>query len=147
MASFTEIPHDDKVQMLVDFRDCKPPIFTGRWKQLMDWLKEIKGLLEYLDVLEEQRVPLACMQLKGCARRLWEKGPARGNMGWTQFENTMLQTYDPLVRFIHWEAKVVDWVQLNAELIQEYTSHFYEDLLIHCPYKLGVPEKKRIYWK
>ena len=117
MASFTEIPHDDKVQMLVDFRDCKPSIFTGRSEQLKDWLKEIKELLEYLDVPEEQRVPLACMQLKRCAGRLWEKGLTRGNMGWTQFENTMLQTYDPLVRFIHWEEKVLDWVQLNAESI------------------------------
>ena len=31
MASFTEIPHDDKVQMLVDFCHCKLPIFTRQW--------------------------------------------------------------------------------------------------------------------
>ena len=40
MACFTEIPHDDKVQMLVDFCDCKLPVFTGRSEQLKDPMKD-----------------------------------------------------------------------------------------------------------
>ena len=88
------------VRLIKDFKALVPPVFRGgiNFLEAEHWLKEVKKILDVLEVPEERRVSLASFMLRDEADSWWDMVKRTHDvphMGWTQFEELPLAKYFP----------------------------------------------------
>ena len=94
------IPEKMDVRLIKDFKALIPPMFRGgvNFLEAEHWLKEVKKILDVLEVPEEWRVSLASFMLRDEAESWWDivkNTHDVPHMGWTQFEELLLAKYFP----------------------------------------------------
>ena len=88
------------VRLIKDFKALVPPVFRGgiNFLEVEHWLKEVKKILDVLEVPEERRVSLAFFMLRDEADSWWDMVKSTHDvphMGWTWFEELLLAKYFP----------------------------------------------------
>ena len=70
----TVIPEKMDVWLIKDFKSLIPPVFQGgvNFLKAEHWLKEVKKILDVLEVPEEWRVSLASFMLRDEADSWWD---------------------------------------------------------------------------
>ena len=94
------IPEKMDVRLIKDFKALIPPVFRGgvNFLEAEHWLKEVKKILDVLEVPQERRVSLASFMLRDEADSWWDMVKNTHDvphMGWTQFEELLLAKYFP----------------------------------------------------
>ena len=94
------MPKKMDVRLIKDFKAFVPPVFRGgiNFLEAEHWLKEVKKILDVLEVPEERRVSLASFMLRDEADSWWDMVKSTHDvphMGWTQFEELLLAKYFP----------------------------------------------------
>ena len=94
------IPKKMDVRLIKDFKELVPLVFRGgiNFLEAEHWLKEVKKILDVLEVPEERRVSLASFMLRDEADSWWDMVKSTHDvphMGWTQFEELLLAKYFP----------------------------------------------------
>ena len=93
-------PKKMDVQLIKDFKALVPLVFRGgiNFLEAEHWLKEVKKILDVLEVPEGRRVSLASFMLRDEADSWWDMVKSTHDvphMGWTQFEELLLAKYFP----------------------------------------------------
>ena len=94
------IPKKMDVQLIKDFKSLVHPVFRGgiNFLEAEHRLKEVKKILDVLEVPGERRVSLASFMLRDEADSLWVMVMSTHDaphMVWTQFEELLLAKYFP----------------------------------------------------
>ena len=94
------IPKKMDVRLIKDFKELVPLVFRGgiNFLEAEHWLKEVKKILDVLEVPEERRVSLTSFMLRDEADSWWDMVKSTHDvphMGWTQFEELLLAKYFP----------------------------------------------------
>ena len=122
------IPEKMDVRLIKDFKALIPPVFRGgiNFLEAEHWLKEVKKILDVLEVPEERRVSLASFMLREKANSWWDMVKNTydvPHMGWTQFKDLLLAKYFPeamrrqkRLEFVHF--------QQGGMTVAEYASKF-----------------------
>ena len=108
------IPEKMDVRLIKDFKALIPPVFRGgiNFLEAEHWIKEVKKILDVLEVPKERRVSLDSFMLRDEADNWWDIFKSTHDvphMGWTQFEELLLAKYFPEAmrrqkrsEFVHW---------------------------------------------
>ena len=88
------------VRLIKDLKALVTPVFWGgiNFLEAENWLKEVKKILDVLEVPEERRVSLASFMLRDEADSWWDMVKSTDDvphMGWTQFEELLLAKFLP----------------------------------------------------
>ena len=122
------IPEKMDVRLIKDFKALIPPMFRGgvNFLEAEHWLKEMKKILDVLEVPKEQRVSLASFMLRDEADRWWDMVKNTHDvphMGWTQFEELLMAKYFPEAMRRQKRSEFMH-LQQGAMTIAEYASQF-----------------------
>ena len=122
------IPKKMDVRLIKDFKALVPPVFRGgiNFLEAEHWLKEVKKIMDVLEVPEERRVSLASFMLRDEADSWWDMVKSTHDvphMGWTQFEELLLAKYFPEAMRRQKRSEFVH-LQQGGMTVTEYASQF-----------------------
>lgn len=119
-----------------EFKALVPPIFQGglNFLKAKHWLKEIKKILDVINVPKERRVSLTSFMLRDEVDGLWDMIKSNYDvtqMRWTQFEELLLANYfleairrEKRVKFIYLLQK---GIASKFTQLSRYTQHMMVD--------------------